>query len=174
RLVPDLPSEGMVRETLGLLVQAIGVEDLHRVKDPRVKRALAIMKQAAVCDLVGQRMLERIFHFRNAAGLVQEIRRLKVGEPFANSSFRDVGDRFEKPDVDVSADEGRSLKQPLTLEWKTIDAGSKNGLHGSRPLNAAARMGKPVGAGRAHKDIRLCEATHCLLEKERVAIGPVD
>src|SRR5262245_8550563 len=164
----------MVRETLRLLVQAIRVEHLHRAQDPRVKPALAIMQQAAVCDLVSQRMLERIFHFRNAARLVQKIRRLKVGEPFAKLLVRDVGDRFEKTDVDVSADDGRRLKQPLILEWKTIDAGSKNGLHGSRHLDAADRMIKPVSARRAHKDVRLYEATHCLLEKERVAIGPVD
>src|SRR4029453_13242627 len=168
RLVPDLPPEGMVCETLGLLVQAIGVEDLNGAEDPSVKPALAILKQTAVGHLVGQRVLERVFHFGDAARLVQEIRRLKVGEALAELLLRDIGDGLEKTDVDVGADHGRRLKQPFILERKAIDAGSKDGLHAGRPRNAVERPGEPVGPPRADQRLSLYEATHCLLEKEGV------
>src|SRR5260370_28227124 len=58
RPLSELALERVVREPLGLLTQTIGIAALDRLDDPRVERAAAVVEQAAVRDLVGQRVLE--------------------------------------------------------------------------------------------------------------------
>ena len=54
----------MVGETLDVLREPTRVERLHRFHDPRVNGAAAFVQDAAVGDLVGQRVLERVFGVR--------------------------------------------------------------------------------------------------------------
>ena len=51
-------------ETLDVLAQAVGIEAFDRVDDPRVERAAALVEQAAVGHLVGQRVLEGVLQTR--------------------------------------------------------------------------------------------------------------
>ena len=75
-------------EPLDVLGQALGVERLDGVDDPGVERAPAILEQAPVGHLVGERMLEGVLEIREEARLVQELGRLEVGEPAAEGSPR--------------------------------------------------------------------------------------
>ena len=75
RLLPRLAADGVVREPLDLLGQALGVERLDGLDDPGVQRAPALLEQAAVGDLVGERVLEGVLEIREQARLVEELRR---------------------------------------------------------------------------------------------------
>jgi hypothetical protein len=55
RLLPQLAPEGVMSEPLDLLPKAIPVERLDR-PDPCVKLAATLLQQAAVRDLVGERV----------------------------------------------------------------------------------------------------------------------
>ena len=67
RLVSQLRPQRVVGQPLDVLVQPIAVEPLDRVHDPGVQSASALLEQAAVRHLVGQRMLERVLQIREEA-----------------------------------------------------------------------------------------------------------
>jgi hypothetical protein len=67
----------MMREQLDHFAQAIRVQPLDRRHDGSMKGAPPILQQAAIGDIVGERMLERIFQIWEQPCLVQELRRLK-------------------------------------------------------------------------------------------------
>ena len=77
------PRTRMVGEPLDVLGQAVGVQRLDRLHDPRVQRAPPLLEQAAVGDLVGERVLERVLQVREQARLVQELRRLQPRQALA-------------------------------------------------------------------------------------------
>ena len=79
-----------------MLAEAIAVERLDRVDDPRVKRAAALLEQAAVGDLVGEGVLEGVLEIGEEARLVEELGRLQAGEPWRSVLVRYLGDRLEQ------------------------------------------------------------------------------
>src|SRR5262245_36727852 len=60
-LVPAFGPEQMMREALGVLGEAVSVEPLNRLGNAAVERAPLILKEAAVGNLVRQRVLEGVF-----------------------------------------------------------------------------------------------------------------
>ena len=70
-------------EPLDLLAEAVSVERLDRLDDPRVERAAPLLQQAAVGDLVRERVLEGVLEIREQPRLVEELGRLELGEPAA-------------------------------------------------------------------------------------------
>src|SRR5207247_776746 len=73
RLVPQLGSEGVVGQALGVLAQAVPIESLDGRRDRRVNRASAVLQEAAVRHLVRERMLERVLRIGETARLVEEL-----------------------------------------------------------------------------------------------------
>jgi hypothetical protein len=67
-------------EPLDLLAEAIPVERLDRVHDPRVKIPAPLLKQASVRDLMCERVLERVFEIRKQPSLVEEVGGLQMVE----------------------------------------------------------------------------------------------
>ena len=89
-LLPQLCTMRVVRQGLELLVEAIAVDGFEDVHHSRVKRAATVVEQAAVGDLVGERVLERVLELGVETRLVEEFgglqaeRRAKSkGEPTA-------------------------------------------------------------------------------------------
>ena len=77
------PREGMVREPLDLLGRA-GPDRASRWPRRSAREARApVVEQAAVGDLVGQRVLEGVLELGEQARLVQELGGLEAGEPAA-------------------------------------------------------------------------------------------
>jgi hypothetical protein len=81
RLLPQLASEGLMGEPLDLSPEAIPMERLDRLNDPCMKLAATFLQQAAVGDLVGERVLERVLEIRIEPDLVEELGGLQVVEP---------------------------------------------------------------------------------------------
>ena len=65
RLVPDLPSERVVRQSLEVFHEPVSVQRLDRRHDSLMEGTLALTKDARVGDLVRQRVLERVLVFMN-------------------------------------------------------------------------------------------------------------
>ena len=115
RLLPQLAPEGVMGEPLDLLAQAIPVERLDRVDDPRVKRAAALLEQTAVRDLVRERVLEGVLEIRIEPRLVEELGGLQVVESATERLVRQLGDRLQQRERHVLADDGGDLEQALVL-----------------------------------------------------------
>ncbi len=79
-LRPHLPPQGVLREPLDVLAEAIGVERLDRRHDPGVQRAPPLVEHAAVGHLVGERVLEGVFEIGEEARLVEELGGLQMRE----------------------------------------------------------------------------------------------
>ena len=77
-----------MRQRLHVLLETVRVETLDRGDDIDVEGAPPVVEQAAVCDLVGQRVLERVFELRQEPVLVEELGRLEAarGRPGTGSS----------------------------------------------------------------------------------------
>ena len=67
-------------EPLDLSTEAISVERLDRINDSRVKFTPMLLQQSSVCDLVRERVLERVVDVRDQPRLVQELAFLKPVE----------------------------------------------------------------------------------------------
>src|SRR6185369_1386944 len=64
RPLAKLPADGVMGEALDLLAKAIPVNCLDRVHEQRVKLPSPFLQQAAVRDLVRERVLERVLGIR--------------------------------------------------------------------------------------------------------------
>jgi hypothetical protein len=73
RLLPQLPSEGVMTEPLDLLSETILVEHLDLFDDARVKITAPLVQEAAVRNLVRERVLEGEGGIREEALLVEEL-----------------------------------------------------------------------------------------------------
>ena len=80
---------------LDLPVEAIPMEHLDRVDDPRVQLAATLLQQAAVRDLVRERVLEGVFEIRKQSGLVNELGGLQVVQSATERLVGQVGDRLD-------------------------------------------------------------------------------
>src|SRR5688500_15622577 len=91
-LCPELPPQRVVREALDVLGEAAGMQSLDGLDNTGVQRPAAILEQAPISDLVGQRVLEGVFDIREQAGLVEELSGLQVGETLAQPVLAQLGD----------------------------------------------------------------------------------
>lgn len=164
-MLPQLTPNGVMRETLDLLAGSIVVKRLDGSDDPCVKLTAALMQEASVGDLVGERMLERVLGVREELGLVEELGGLKVCETFPERIVGCVGNGCEEGERDVFADHGCGLKEPFVVRLQAVDTGRENRLRRRWNLQAIGRSGQAIGSGVARQDVRLDERAHALLEK---------
>jgi hypothetical protein len=82
-------------QPLDLSAEAILVERLDRLGDPRVQLASTLLQQATVRDLVRERMLEGVFEIRKQSDLVHELGGLQMVQPPTERLVRQLGDRLE-------------------------------------------------------------------------------
>src|SRR5262249_7173893 len=73
RFLPQFALDGMMGKPLNMLAEAIPVEYLNRLDDPRVKLAAALQEQTAVRHLVRERVLEGVFEIRRQPDFVDEL-----------------------------------------------------------------------------------------------------
>jgi hypothetical protein len=114
---------------------------------------------------MGQRVLERVFDFREQLGFVDEFGGLQLRQPFAEGIARHVGDCLKQRQRHVLADHGGRLQQSLVLGGEPIDARGQDRLHCGRHLNGFRRVRQPIGAGFANEGGGLDQRAHALLEK---------
>jgi hypothetical protein len=174
RAVPQGPAHRMVGQPLDVLDQAVAVDRLDRFEDPGVEDALAILEEAPVHDLVGQRMLEGVLGLGEEPRLVEKLGRLKAGQAGAELFLRQIGDGEEEGERHVASDDRGRLEQALVLRRQPVDASREHRLHGDRHMAFRQRPREPVGASGADEDLSLDQTADALLHEERVPFGPLD
>src|SRR5262249_50273490 len=88
RLRPQVAHESVMGELLDVSAEAIPVERLDRVDDPRVKLAPTLLQQAAIRDVVGERVFEGVLDLREEPRFVEKLRRLQPCERLPNTLLR--------------------------------------------------------------------------------------
>src|SRR6266852_954627 len=109
-----------MRENFDTLVKAIPIQALDRLDYLGMYGFALYRQETAVCDFVGQCVLERIFKLRDWPGLVQELSGLQIRESAACSILGQVGDGFDQRDFGLTANDCGCLKQLLLLGRQTI------------------------------------------------------
>jgi hypothetical protein len=77
------------------VARLVGVACLEGVNDARMEGALPLGRQAAVGNLVGERVLERVLGLGRSALLVEELGRLEPGDALAQGVIGAVLDGDE-------------------------------------------------------------------------------
>ena len=135
-LLPDLAAQGVVGQPLDVLVQAVAVRRSIAVDDPGVQRLAALLEQAAVRDLVGQGMLERVLRLREQASRVEQLGGLEPRQHAPSASAGASATACEQRERHVLADHGGRLEQALLLVRQAVDAGGQHRLDRRRHPHA--------------------------------------
>ncbi|MDP2625869.1 MAG: hypothetical protein Q8Q58_03040 [Candidatus Rokubacteria bacterium] len=99
---------------------------------------------------------------------------LKPGQALAQPALPEVADAGQELERYILADDGRGLEQVLLVLREAVDAGGQYRLDGGRRLERGNGPGGAVPAALAGERSRLDQMPHRLLEKERVALRPLD
>jgi hypothetical protein len=79
-LVPYLAPQGMLRQAFHLIVQPVARQGLPRLDNARVQRAPPALHETLIGHLLREGVLEGVGGLGQAPRLVEELRRLKLGE----------------------------------------------------------------------------------------------
>src|SRR5262249_52995596 len=119
----------MVCESINVLGEAISIPGLDGVHDPSVKLPAPIVQHAAVCHLMGERMLEGVLGVRIETSLVEEFGGLQAAKSASKRLVRQVGDRLEQYPGHVLADDGGDLQEAFVFRGEPVNACREDGLH---------------------------------------------
>jgi hypothetical protein len=162
----------MVGEPLRLLTQAIRVVPLDGGDDGGVELPATIVEESSVGDLMGQRVLERVFQIGKQAGLVEELGRLQVEEPATQLLLGELGNGEEEGEGHVLADDRGRLEKLLVLRLQSVDPRGQDGLHSGGNVDRIDGPGESIGPTLSDQGARLHERPHAFLEEERIPAGP--
>ena len=154
--------------------QSIACSELDRLDDRRVESTPPIMRHPRIRDLVGQRVLEGVFNFREQLGLIQELGGLEPGETFMEGVGRIIDDRPEQRDGHVPADHRCGLEETLVLRTEAVDTRDEDRLGRRGNLLALRASRQSICTAFLDEHFRLDERSHGLFEKERIALRALD
>src|SRR5262245_59494137 len=117
-------------------------------------------------------MLEGVLEIREQTRFVEELRRLKVGQPLTEPLLALAGNGEEKRERHILANHGSGLQKPLVFRGQTVDARGQDGLNRGRHVDRIDRLGYTVGASLVEQDMSLDQGPHALLDKQRVPPCP--
>src|SRR2546422_1993962 len=160
----------MMSKSLDVLIKPVGIDSLDRLENPGVECTPAILEEAAVGNLVGQRVLEGVLQLGEEPRLVEELRCLQPGEPLAKALLRLLGDRLQQRERHVLADDRCRLEQALVSGSESVDARGKDGLRRAGELPVLERPREPIGPTFSAKGACLHQRPHALLEEEGIAL----
>ena len=113
-----------MREPLDMLVKTVRKLFLDCVNYLSMKRTPAILQQAAIGDLMSERVLERVLDLGKESCLIQKLRCLKPNESTADFFLRLLGNGLKKHKRNVFANNGRRLQQTFFVRWKSVNPSS--------------------------------------------------
>ena len=172
--LPELSGERMMGEHVHLLGETLRIEPLDGGGDLGVKRAPPRLQQALVGHVLGECVLEHIFHARKEPGLVDELRRLQAAERLLQDVLVDLRDFPQQRVRDVSADDGRRLQQSLVRLGQPVDTCDEHRAHRGGNLDGGERLRQTIAVTLAHERSGLDQDPHALFEKERIALRSLD
>src|SRR5215470_11457939 len=113
-----------MREPLDMLAKTVRKLFLDCVNYSSMKRAPAILQQAAIGDLMCERVFKCVLDLRKKTCLIQKLRCLKPNESTADFFLRRLGDGLEKHKRNVFANDSRRLQHTFFVRWKSINPSS--------------------------------------------------
>ena len=164
----------MVREPFDFLTQPLGIESFDRLYNPSMMNTTLIVQEACVRDLVRQRVPKRVFDIGEETRLIEELRRLQLGESPPEIVVWQIADCRQQGDPHVLADGGRALEQTLFRGRQSIDASGDDHVDGGRDLNDGRIRHQLVPPGAAGQGPGLDQRPHALLQEERIPVGALD
>ena len=145
------------------------MERLDRVHDPRVKIPSPLLQEAAVRDLMRERVREGVLEIRIEPGLIDELGGLQVVESATEHLVREISDRLEQRQRHVLADDGGDLQQTFVLRGEPVDARRQHRLDRRRDLDRLDWLRQPILARLSRQRLCLHQRPDRLLQEERVA-----
>ena len=159
-----------MRQALDLFCQAVGIEGLHDLDDPRMQRPPPLLGQTAVRHFVGQRVLEGVGVLREEVGLVEELGRLEVHEAIVHGRLGQLGNRLQQRQGHLRANDRRRLQQALLGGWQAVDTRRQHRLHRRRHLHGGQGLRQVIGPGLADQHPGLHQGAHAFLQEEGIAL----
>src|SRR4030095_6997840 len=135
---PEPPPPGVGGQPLHVLGQPIRIAVLYGADNLSMQGLAPFLKQGAIGDFMGERMLEGVFGIREEAYLVQELGRLQIRESPLHRVLRQPRHGVEQHEGYVLADDGGRLEQLLVVLREPIDPSRQEHLHGPRGPRAGA------------------------------------
>jgi hypothetical protein len=123
---------------------------------------------------VRQGVLEGVLDIGEQPGLGDEFRRLEMSQPLRQITFGQPGDRAELGQRHVLSDDRRRLEQALLSRRQAVDPRGENGLNRLGQLDDLNGLHEAIGTALAREHARLGQRAYALLEKERIALRPLD
>ena len=142
---------------------------LDGLDDPRVEHPPALLQQAAVGDLVRERVLEGVLEIREEAGLVEELGGLEWSSPPRSASSGSSAIACEQRERHVLADDRGGLEQAFVLRGEPVDARGQHRLDRGRNLDASGPVASADTRRAPLQRLRLHQRPDALLQEERVA-----
>ena len=139
-----------------------------------MERLAALQEQAAVRDLVGQGVLERVLALGEQADRIEQLGGLEARERCVQRVVRQLGDGLQQRERHVLADHGSRLEQTLVVGLETVDASGQDRLDRRRHPEVRQILGQTVGTAPTDQRAGLDQAPDALLQEERVALGLLD
>jgi hypothetical protein len=171
-LLPCLSSHGMVCEPLRLLAKAIRVVPLDGSENRGMELATTILEKPSVSDLVGQRVLERVFQVRKETRLVEELGGLQMGEPPTQVFLGSLGNGEEEGEWHVFSHDRGGLEQLLVPRIQPVDTGGQDGLYCRRNVDRVERPGESILPALSYQDVGFQERSHAFLKEQWISPGP--
>jgi hypothetical protein len=117
---------------------------------------------------------EGVGDVREQPRLVQEFARPQVGQRAMQLFRRQLGHGLEQREGHLLTDHGGKLQRRLLSRAEPVDARGDDRGNARRNFDLVRPPSQAVGAARAREHARVHEATHALLEEQRIAVARLE
>ena len=162
----------MLRQPFHLVIPPVARQGFQRLDNARVQRAPPPLHQAPIGHLLREGVLEGVGALGQAPRLVEELRRLKLGEALMQPLLVQLCHGLQQGHRHLRANDCRRLEQVLGLCRQPVDARRQDRLDGGRHRQCLGRRAQAIGSRLAHDTSRLDQALHTLFHKEGVSLRP--
>src|SRR5262249_19797784 len=150
------------------------IKKLDGAADVLVELLAALQQNGVVSNLLGQRVLEDVFHIRDRRLLVHEFAKLQIADQPLEFVLRSPGDGPREAEDELAAQHRQRLEEILFVVAQPIDAGGEDRLHGRGYAERGKRPHQLDCSVRPLKRAFIEQRLHRLLHEERRAAGGLD
>src|SRR4029453_5959012 len=142
------------------------MEPFQGLHNPGVEGPSPLLKETAVNHFVREGLLKCIFALGIEPHLVEELRRLEVGEAAMEVRLRQLSNGLHQRQGHLMADDGGDLEEAFVLWRQPVDTRRQHRMYRGRHLNGREGLRQAIGAWLADQYPRLHEGTDALLQEK--------
>src|SRR5438132_11693525 len=140
--------------------------------ETRVQLRPLRLRQAAIRDLAGERVLDRILTLARQRRSCASANEVAIGEQFEIGRAPD--ELIDRACPEDAADDRRRLQRRLLCRRQQVDAGGEYRLHGVGHLESRGQLCAGPTAAAAREHAAVDQRGQQLLDEEWVALRPLD